>query len=266
MESKVEAIQDLRAFIQHELDLAEHLKELSKSSFAVKAMLDDRQLNFSKVHKELFRLVRIHLGFTATKHITPWLSPLGFDGNQYMYYSKESIDIKNAIDCIDRNSHFHKMDQNFFPKALAFLLILNKRQHFKGTDIRNIEDEQLEKAISLIRFNGFSIDHHYQSQFMPQFNLAEDQTGMAHMILSIVGKKLSLTEVQNIFSGCQSLGSYSSAFNTINLCGLHIQLLRSGKTKYTLSKELAEILKSKVEPFLRDHQSLWACTNLDTVN
>lgn len=255
--SATEQIAKLKNFVDHEMNMAIHVQELSRTSLAVKIMVDKLSEKAHSVNQSLFRLIRIQLGYSASKHILPWLSPLGFKVNEMMYCGTDLNGAENPCNSIDHYLDLIKPDENFYSKLLAFILIVSKRNQLNNAEIYDLSNDQLNRISSLVRYNGFTIDHFHQSSLMPQFNLAEDQTGLAFIIMQIVGRELDLNEIENIFSGCESLYRYSTTLNSIKLYDLEIQVLRSGKTKFTLPTELAEKLKNKVMPFVRNFESLW---------
>lgn len=257
MNSPLSHMEKLRKFVEHELNMVQHIKELSRATLAGQILIDSQKTDSRAVLKALYRQIRIQTGYTATKHIIPWVSQQGFKANEMMYQSPYDKQNENPLDSIGFYTSILEVDEDHYAKAMAFLLLLTKKNHVFGEDHDTPDDAQFEKIIKLIRYNSFTIDHHHQAQLMPQFHLAEEQTGTAFLILQIAGYDVTQTDLDNIFIGVESLSRYSPTMNTLKLCGLEIQVQKSGKTKYTLSAELREKFRSKVEPFVNDYKSLW---------
>lgn len=247
----------LQSALHAEITLAEHLKAMYSTSFAVREMIDPSKINLKSLNTKLYTYMRIQTGYCATKYVLPWLTQQGFTSTHLMHAS-DTNQTNGCLDDLNTYITMMKIDQDFYAKALAYILVINKQISLTDEDLADDPSNVLDKISTLIRFNGFSINHLYKSANFTDFNLAEDQAGMACLILHTLGIDAQYPEVENLYNASALLKKYSNTENSFTLHGITVQLLKGGKTKYTLSKEHGKLLEERVLPHVMNFKNLWA--------
>lgn len=149
-----------------------------------------------------------------------------------------------AHEFVSKLSDVLEIDEHYFERLMAHGLALEKLCKNPSATAESI------------KFNNFSFSHLASVEDGYFFKNTSDVLSIVILINNICGKSFSDSEIKSACISIDYLDAFSSRDAVCEVAGIKLTAQKNGSIKFTLDKAKAEILKTKVEPYLDNFQRL----------